>query len=135
MSVLRAWRFGFGGDGPAGLQLAPNGGVATVSGDAAIRQAIFMLLATAPGERVMRPEYGCDLHRLMFSPADDTTAGLAIHYVRRALERFEPRIELLHVDATAPPEDPTRLELVIDYRVRAGGGVARLTYDLALGGP
>ena len=43
----------------------------------------------------MRPDYGCELHRLVFSPNDDTTAGLAIHYVRRALERWEPRVEVL----------------------------------------
>jgi len=48
----------------------------------------------ASGERVLRPEYGCDLHRLVFSPNDATTAGLAVHYVRAALLRWEPRIEI-----------------------------------------
>ena len=54
-----------------------RGRLAMVEGNAAVRQAIQMLLSTAPGERVMRPGYGCDLQRLVFAPNDDTTAGLA----------------------------------------------------------
>jgi Bacteriophage baseplate protein W len=67
----------------------------------------------------MRPEYGCDLHRLVFSPNDDTTAGLAIHFVRQAVERWEPRVEILRVDANRDPDEATRLAIVLDYRVRA----------------
>ena len=82
----------------AGLQLAPDGGIQMVEGNAAIRQAILLLLSTIPGERVMRPDYGCELYRLIYAPNDDTTAGLAIHYVRRALERWEPRIEIVELE-------------------------------------
>ena len=57
----------------------------------------------------MRPDYGCDIHRLIFSPNDDTTAGLAIYYVQRALDRWEPRVEVLQPDARRDPEDPGRL--------------------------
>ena len=53
----------------------------------AVRQSILMLLSTRPGERVMPPDYGCPIHRLVFSPNDATTAGLAIHYVRHSLLR------------------------------------------------
>jgi hypothetical protein len=67
----------------------------------------------------MRPDYGCDLHRLVFSPNDDTTAGLAIHYVRQALERWEPRIEILRLDAGADEIFPERLNIVLDYRLRS----------------
>jgi hypothetical protein len=55
-----------------------------VAEQAAVRQSILLLLTTVPGERVMRPDYGCDLQKLVFSPNDATTHGLAIHYVRRA---------------------------------------------------
>jgi hypothetical protein len=79
----------------------------------------MLLISTRPGERVMRPEYGCDLARLVFSPNDDTTAGLAIHFVRRAVERWESRVEVLRVDATRDPEESTRLVIALDYRVRA----------------
>src|ERR1700709_1544794 len=87
----------------AGPDLPPAGGIALARDDEAVRQSIMMLLATIPGERVMRPEYGCPLHRVVFDPNDDTTAGLAIHYVRQAILRFEPRIEILRLDAGAQP--------------------------------
>jgi phage baseplate assembly protein W len=106
-------------DAPVGLVIDPSGAIDTVADDEAIRQSLLLLISTRPGERVMRPEYGCDLHRLLFSPNDDTTAGLAIHFVRQAVERFEPRVEVLRVDANRDPEEATQLEVVLDYRVRA----------------
>ncbi|MPZ68911.1 MAG: hypothetical protein GEU71_05220 [Actinobacteria bacterium] len=90
-----------------------------VAEDESIRQAILLLISTVPGERVMRPSYGCLLHRLIFSPNDDTTAGLAIHYVRQALERWEPRIDILKIDAGRNETDPGRLDVSLAYRVRA----------------
>jgi phage baseplate assembly protein W len=104
---------------PVGLVMNPAGGIAVVEDDEAIRQSLMMLISTRPGERVMRPEYGCDLSRLVFSPNDDTTAGLAIHFVRQAVERFEPRVEVIRVDASRDPEESTRLVIALDYRVRA----------------
>jgi hypothetical protein len=82
----------------------------------------------------MRPDYGCDLQRLAFSPNDDTTAGLAIHYVRRALERWEPRVEILRLDAERSASDPGRLEVVLGYRLRATRERGRLTKTLDLAG-
>ena len=84
-----------------------------------VRQAILLLLSTTPGERVMRPDYGCQLRRLVFSPNDETTAGLAIHYVRQALDLWEPRIEVLRLDAERNIEDPEELTISLEYRVRA----------------
>jgi phage baseplate assembly protein W len=104
---------------PAGLRVGPGGAPELVDGVEAVRQAVLLLLSTTPGERVMRPDYGCDLHRLLFAPNDDTTAGLAIHYVRRALERWEPRIAVLRVDADRDPDQPGVLEVSVDYKVRA----------------
>jgi phage baseplate assembly protein W len=104
---------------PTGLVIDSAGAIDTVSDDEAIRQSLLLLISTRPGERIMRPEYGCDLYRLVFSPNDDTTAGLAIHFVRQAVERWEPRVEVLRVDANRDPYEATRLEVVLDYRVRA----------------
>ncbi len=101
-----------------GMVTTPAGRLEWVSGEQTVRQALLMLLSTRPGERVMRPEYGCDLHRLVFEPNDETTAGVAIHHVRRAIERWEPRVEILDLDAGPDPEDPGRLEIVLEYRVR-----------------
>ncbi|WP_224248381.1 GPW/gp25 family protein [Hyalangium gracile] len=134
----RAWRFlhpdlDFGEE-RSGLRTTPTGSVDMVAEHAAVRQAVLLLLTTVPGERVMRPEYGCELHRLAFSPNDDTTAGLAIHYVRRALERWEPRIQLLQVDAGRSPEDAFRLDVSVEYRVRATQRAERFVYPFTLAG-
>lgn len=120
---------------PVGLVIDPSGAIDTVVDDEAIRQSLMLLISTRPGERVMRPEYGCDLARLVFSPNDDTTAGLAIHFVRRAVERWEPRVEVLRVDATRDPEESTRLVIALDYRVRATlrGGNLEVGVDLQEG--
>jgi hypothetical protein len=137
----RAWRFlhpdlDLVGVGPAGLRVSNVGGIAMVQEEAAVRQAILLLLSTVPGERVMRPDYGCELHRLVFAPNDDTTAGLAIHYVRRALERWEPRIDILHLDANRSAEEPFRLDISLEYRVRATQRTDRMRFGLDLtGGP
>lgn len=104
--------------GPPGLRITPAGRLATVTDAASIRQALLLLLSTRPGERVNRPTYGCHLFRLAFAPADDTTAGLAIHYVARAVEQWERRITVLSLDASRSPEAPEVLEVRLKYRVR-----------------
>lgn len=133
-----AWRFLHPDlDAPesaAGLQLSARGGVAMVEGSDSVRQAILLLLSTRPGERVMRPEYGCHLHRLLFTPNDDTTAGLAIHYVRRALERWEPRVEILRLDAGRNPVRAEVLDIFLLYRVRATRRVDEVTVTMNLTG-
>src|ERR1051325_242563 len=78
---------------PCGPQLSVRGGIQMTSGLDAARQDICLLLRTRPGERVMRPEYGCDLQRLVFAPNDDTNAGPAIHYVKRAPDTSGTRAE------------------------------------------
>jgi uncharacterized protein len=118
----------------AGLGLSPTGGMAMVADDEAVRQAILLLLSTAPGERVMRPAYGCDLSKLLFSPNDDTTAGLAIHFVQQALNRWEPRIEVLRLDAGRNEADPSCLTVELEYRVRATQHADRLSLSVNLSG-
>ncbi len=141
MLASRGFRFdgaGLGshlGDGAAtGLATSPAGAVAMVAGNALIRQAIMLLLTTAPGERVMRPDYGCPLHRLMFSPNDATTAGLAIHYVRQAIGRWEKRVEIVHLDAGPDANDPGMLAISLQYRVRDTGGHESLAFGVSLDG-
>jgi phage baseplate assembly protein W len=118
----------------AGLRVARNGSLAMVETDDSVRQAILLLLTTIPGERVMRPDYGCELHRLTFAPNDDTTAGLAIHYVRRALDLFEPRIDVVRLDASANPDDPGRLDVTLEYRVKRTQLPGSLDMSISLAG-
>lgn len=141
MRPIRAIRFegaGLGeraGPGAAGgLALSPAGALQTVDDGEALRQSLLLLLTTSPGERVMRPDYGCPVHRLVFSPNDATTAGLAIHYVRQAIARWEPRVEVVRLDAGADRSDPGRLVVEIEYRVRATGERRELTLGVPLDG-
>jgi phage baseplate assembly protein W len=134
----RGWRFLLPGldavDEFAGLRVTTRGSIDMAADDEAVRQAILLLLSTAPGERVMRPDYGCELHRLVFSPNDDTTAGLAIYYVRRALERWEPRIDIVRLDAGRNREEPQQLDVVLEYRVRATQRSHALAFAFNLAG-
>jgi phage baseplate assembly protein W len=118
----------------AGLNIAPTGGMETVAENDSIRQAILLLLSTIPGERVMRPDYGCDLFRLIFWPNDNTTAGLAIHYVRQAIERWEPRVEIKSLDAVPNEIDRAHLDIVLVYRLRATSRVETLLFSVNLAG-
>lgn len=133
----RAVRFldaGFASSQPGGLTTTATGGLAMVDGDESVRQALLTLLSTVPGERLMRPRYGSYLHRLLFAPNDATTAGLAIHYVRQAVERWEPRVDIVDVDADPDPHLPERLLVRLDYRVRATLTPGALVYPLDLDG-
>jgi phage baseplate assembly protein W len=134
----RAWRFLYpdldAAEAFAGLSLSAQGGIEMVAENDSVRQALLLLLSTIPGERVMRPDYGCLIHRLVFSPNDETTAGLAIHYVRRAIDLWEPRIDVLRLDATRNPEVPERLNILLEYRVRATQQIQSMSYPLNLTG-
>jgi phage baseplate assembly protein W len=119
-------------EGP-GFQHSPRGGLSTVTGEDSVRQALLMLISTQPGERVNRPTYGCDLHRLMFAPADNTTAGLATHYVQQALAQWESRVEVVELDAV-PQFDPPAVQIQLSYRLKATSAVDTLSVTMPLGG-
>lgn len=84
-----------------------------------IEEAIRIILLTPKGQRVMRPEFGCQIHELLFAANDATTAGLAAYYVEDALNMWEPRIRILNVNARPDPTDPGRLLVDIDYEIKA----------------
>lgn len=96
-----------------------------------IRQAIWIILATAPGERMMRADFGCGIHRLVFSVNDATTVGSAVEEVRQALIRWEPRIDVLSVDAETGGFGEV-LYLNIHYRVRSTNNLFNLVYPFYL---
>jgi phage baseplate assembly protein W len=136
LPLYRTFRFGhpdLGRDAP-GLALGPGGRLIGVTLEDSVRQAIYLLLTTVPGERLMRPDYGCDLYQLVFSPNDETTAGLAIHYVKRALDRFEPRADVVRLDAGRDPDDAGRLRVTLEYRVKVTQQLGRVTISMSLTG-
>lgn len=97
-----------------------------------IRESVLTILRTARGERQMRPEFGCDIQGLVFAENNMSTAGLASFYVEQALTRWEPRIELLRVEATPDREERNRLLVHIEYRVIATNTVFNLVYPFYL---
>jgi hypothetical protein len=95
-----------------------TGSVALVDGDREIVESIRLILATAPGERPMRPEFGCAIHDLVFAPADSATAGQIAYEVRQSLERWEPRIDLSDVIVDFAEVESGTLLIDIRYTLR-----------------
>jgi uncharacterized protein len=105
-----------------------TGHVALVEGERELEQSIALILCTIPGERPMRPEFGCRIHDYVFAPADATTAGLVAHEVRQSLLRWEPRIDVTDVIVTPGPYDPGMLLVEIRYTVRSTNDPRNLVF-------
>jgi len=124
---------GVGWSYPVGVDDGGNVSIETQH-EEKIRQAIWIILATAHGERVMRPDFGCGIHDLVFAPNSPGTAGRVAGEVREALVQWEPRIDLLDVKARADGQSGERLLIEIDYRVRATNNRFNLVYPFYLEG-
>jgi hypothetical protein len=105
--VGRGWAFPLG--------VGATGGVAMTGGAANIEQAMRLILGTAPGERPMRPEFGCGIHDLVFATVDLTLLGRIAHEVRKAVQRWEPRVCVRAVDVTPDPRSPATLLVDVAY--------------------
>jgi len=101
------------------VDIDAHGRIALVRQERDIDEAMRIILLTPKGQRVMRPEFGCQVHDLLFAANDATTAGLAAYYVEDALGMWEPRIQVLSVAARPDPADPGRLLIDIDYEIKA----------------
>ena len=97
------------------LQVDPRGGIALASGDHDIVQSIQLILETSPGERVMRPTFGCRIHELVFAPQNAATVSLMQRYVQDALAQWEPRIDVQSVDVNISPSNDGVLLVEIKY--------------------
>lgn len=114
------------------LGVDSRGRIAMNSLEDHVRQSIFLILQTAKGERVMRPDFGAGLQNLVFSPINATTAALVQHEVKDALVHFEPRIDVLDVYVTVDPEQENALLINLRYRVRTTDAVFNLVYPFFL---
>ncbi len=109
--VGRGWSFPLDWDA--------TGQLATVGGVEKVEQSIRLVLATAYGERPMRPEFGCAIHDLVFAPTDTAFAGVVADEVRASLRRWEPRIDVEEVTVTPDDVRPGAVLIGISYRLRA----------------
>ncbi len=105
-----------------------TGGIALVRDDREIAEAIRLILSTSPGERPMRPEFGCALGDYVFAPADAGTAGQLAYEVRLALDRWEPRIDVSEVAVRFDEADRGVLYLEIGYSVRGTNDPRNLVF-------
>lgn len=110
------------------LRTDATGRVALSAGTREIEESIRLILATAPGERPMRPEFGCAVHDYVFAPADAATAGDIAYAVRIALTRWEPRIDLGDVVVRFDAADAGVLYVDIGYSVRGANDPRNLVF-------
>ena len=109
--IGRGWGFHVGVDATGGIRLAQD--------EPEIEESISIIIGTSPGERVMRPAFGCRIHELVFAPNNAETVGLARHYVEEALGMWEPRIDVESVNAYPDPLNTGRLLIDIRYTLRS----------------
>lgn len=124
--IGRGWGF------PTGVDT--TGGLRTASGYTEIEESIAIIIGTSPGERVMRPAFGCRIHDLVFAPNNAETLGLARRHVEEALGMWEPRIEVVSigVKADAAEADRGRLNIEVTYSVRGTKDARSLVYPFYL---
>lgn len=111
---------------------ATAGRLAAAEHEESVRQSVWIVLGTAKGERVMRPDFGCDLYDLVFSVNDASAAGRVAQAVRTALLAHEPRIDLVDVQVRQAGDAGEQMLLSIDYRVRATNNAFNLVYPFYL---
>jgi uncharacterized protein len=110
------------------LQADQRGALALAHGVADIEQAIKLILGTAPGERPMRPEFGCAVHDVVFDTIDAEMIGKVQTAVHEALDRWEPRIEVIDLDFDLSEVEAGTLVITITYRVRSTSRLHNLVY-------
>jgi uncharacterized protein len=96
-----------------------------------IRQAIHIILSTARGERVMRPDFGCGIYDLVFALNNSETQSTLANEVKQALLYWEPRIDVLDIQVSSGQEDQV-LYIDISYRVRTTNNIFNLVYPFYL---
>jgi uncharacterized protein len=110
------------------LQVDRRGGIALARDETDIEQAIELILATAPGERPMRPEFGCGVHDFVFDTIDAGTVARMETEIRAALDRWEPRVEVADIQFDLARADRGELLIEIAYRVRATNHMRNLVH-------
>ena len=120
----RGWKFP--------VNVSPAGEIFMSEHEEDIKEAIWVILSTSKGERVMRHEFGCGIYEFVFDVINTATMGLIEASVREALTLWEPRIELVNVNVSVDKADEGKLLISIDYRVRSTNNEFNLVYPFYL---
>ena len=114
------------------VQPAADGSLRLVEGEDVIRRSLLLILSTAPGERLMLPDFGCGIHELVFQPNTASLRGAVREKVVEAVRRWEPRVDLLDVRVETHAVQRTRLLIHLECRVRANNAFFNLVYPFFL---
>jgi uncharacterized protein len=109
-----------------------RGGLLVARYEEKVRQSVRTILSTVKGERVMRPDFGCDIHAFVFTAMDSASLTLIKSAVREALVRWEPRIDVTEVSVVAEARAEGQLSIAIAYTIRITNVKANLVYPFYL---
>lgn len=107
-------------------------GVAMSQAEDSIYEAILIILGTALGERIMRPDFGCAIHDLIFAPNNPNTHGLIVYYVKEAIRKWEPRVQDVTVEVETSRDEETKVTVNVEYRVISTNNVFNMVYPFFL---
>ena len=119
----RGWKF------PVSIE---GGKIAFSQGEESIRESIKIILGTAKGERIMRPDFGCNINELAFAPNNTQTATMIEFHIKEALMKWEQRIEVLDVNAYPDQAETNRLNVDIEYMIKTTNTKGNLVYPFYL---
>ena len=114
------------------IQTDVLGNIVLTSGEEIIRESMWLILSTARGERMMRPEFGCGIHDLVFAPINVGTMRSIEANVQEALTFFEPRIDVINVSVSDKEANQGKLLISIDYRIRITNNEFNLVFPFYL---
>jgi hypothetical protein len=103
-----------------------------VTGEQSVTDAVRLILGTPLGERVMRPDFGCMIHDLVFHPVSPNTCSLIAMYSKQALLKWEPRIDEIDVQAYPDPSAENSILIQVGFRVRSTNNLQNLVYPFYL---
>ncbi len=112
-----------------------KGRIACSEEEESIRESILIILGTGKGERIMRPDFGCEINDLVFSPANTQTVTMIGFYIKEALMKWEPRIEVLDVNSYLDREEKNMIHINIDYMIKTTNTKSNLVYPFYLERP
>lgn len=115
------------------MTVGPDGGFAASGGERCVAESIWLVLSTAPGERVMNPRFGCAVHHLVLAPVTDSTYATVAHHVREALLQWEPRIDVLDVRVSTEGSLGEVLAVAVDYRLKDHNAINNVVYPFSVG--
>lgn len=114
------------------IRINGRGGFSMSRHEQDVAEAIWIVLSTSRGERMMLPEFGCGIHNYVFAPNNSNTRGAIAYQVQQSLMRWEPRIDVIDVRVQSDPAQANLLLVQVDYRIRANNAFHNLVYPFFL---